>query len=441
MSRLFNLSWIILLVFLGCKEEDVQPAVLELYDIYDLEVEGVPRENLKTHPKQSFVIYLPPNYKGGQKLKISFRHSKKGKVDRSYNKDGWVNGSIVYEGNLIRIGSLQIAVIPYKPVEILPNGKPFRFPLVGKETLLNFYARNWGTDMEPTDIHQKASFINKASGQVTTTSSFSSIPAKEGDPTPVSIKIPIDMEAGEYKIVVYRRDQPVELPDPLIMEYGPPEAGMDFWPPVLLDTSRFAGIWGYNLLPEHKYEMILSNDFENPRKFLLTSKTSKYANTIIPPGFPTGNYEKRILIDGKELPLHNLINSDNLLIVQKEYAQPRLMSLTHISQLYYTDFGLAVFKPLTHFKRGQEILAITATPDAHHWKGEKLILKNVDTQKEFILKKAESNGFFPNIVFYSVYFLIPAECPPGRYAVTFSCSPDGVTTYHSERYHRIITIE
>ncbi|WP_439555494.1 hypothetical protein, partial [Dyadobacter sp.] len=212
MRRLAIIYWMLLAVLLGCKEEDVRPAVLELYDIYDLKVEGVPKENLTTHPKQSFVIYLPANYQGGQKLKISFRHSKKGKVDKSFNKDGWINGSIVYEGNIIGIGSLLIAVIPYKPAEILPNGKPYRFPLVGKETLLNFFARNWGTDLEPTDIHQHASFVNKASGKVITTSSFSSIPAKEGDPTPVSIKIPIDMDPGEYKIVIYRRDKPIELP-------------------------------------------------------------------------------------------------------------------------------------------------------------------------------------------------------------------------------------
>ena len=438
---MYKTLWVILLAILACKEEDIKPSILELYGIYDFKVEGVPSENIEPLGGHGVMVNLPANYKGGQKLKVSFRHSKKGSIDKAFNEDGWVNGSAIYEGNILNIKDMGVVVRPFKDVEILPTGKPYRLPLVGKETRLNFFVRNWGTDLSPADSVWLAQLIQKSTGTVISVTISSSIPAKEGAPTPVSVEIPRDMNVGEYKVMLFHRNKPLQLPDPLLMEYGPPEAGIDFWPQILLDTARIAGVWGYNLLPDHKYEMILSNDFFKPRRFLLTSKDTRHANVVVPPDVPNGNYVREILMDGKTLPLHNLINSDNLLIVQKEYAQPRLMSLTHISQLYYTDFGLAVFKPLTHFKRGQEILAITATPDARFWVGEKLILKNVDTHKEFILNSDEPNGFFPNIVFSSVYFLIPTECPPGRYAVTFSCSPDGVTTYYSERYHRIITIE
>ncbi|KQS31035.1 hypothetical protein [Dyadobacter sp. Leaf189] len=442
MQRLRILYWVLLTVLIGCKEEDIRPEILEQNGIYDFRLEGVPNENIRPWPGFGVSVYLPADYKGGNKIKVSFKRSKKGQVEHLTNEEGWVNGSVTYEGNLIRIKPVFITVVPYKPAEIIAKGAPYRFKLTGRSQQLNFLTRHWGSDFESFDSSGQVRLIHKISGTVEHTTMKATPPASEGDLTPVSIDIPAELAAGEYKVVVYRRGKEKVLPDPLILEIGDIViSDGNHWPHFVTDTNRVLTISGYNFVKEHKYELELNNDFRTAQILKLKVVSPWKLQTTIPDEVAKDNYSAKINIDGKNKPFSNMFKSDNIVVVESDYNQPQLMSLTDLSQRDSTEFGLNVFKPKTTFKKGQNLLAIIFSPNGIFHQGKKLILKDVTTGKVHELYHDHLTGVFSGYLLSHIYFPIPSDFPIGRYEVVHSSVPDGITRRYSERYHRIITIE
>lgn len=148
-----------------------------------------------------------------------------------------------------------------------------------------------------------------------------------------------------------------------------------------------------------------------------------------------------IYIDGELSKGTGIFGVDNLLTLQETLNLPRLYSLTDSSQKYLTDGkDLDFSRPITKFKRGQRIKAITLTPpEVTSWDYVKLTLTEVNTRKESLLDN--KGDYAGGLLFFRPLFLIPTDVPPGRYEVKYSLKNSEGKVVTSERYHRIITIE
>lgn len=449
----------ILLLLLGCEPESSNipvlstSAKLEEYGFFDFKVEGVSTANISILKDRlhSVLIRLPPDYKGGNKIKVSFRNWEKILADPSNSERGWKNGSIIYEGNRISIAAnrytggpdIDLYVISYAPTEILSNDKPYIISLSSPDTLIKLRAKNWGTDWTPYDGDYRVQLIHKTSGIIIGSFADASLPEKEGEPTPVRILISryMQLEEGVYKVVVFSNGKEVVAPDELIVQDSKPEMSRELGVRFVTDTNRTLTFWGRNFIENNTYELVLRNDFVKERKFTLSRNNSKMLTVVLPQEVLNGNYLDEILINGQPILRDNVLETDNITIVQNDARQTQLISLTDYSQKYTTSQGLVEFKPITKFKRGSELMAITHTPNALSRKDKKLYLKDITSDKEYILNHDYLKEFSPSVYSEYSFFPIPMDVPPGQYEVRVSTVPDGVTTYFSERYHRIIKIE
>ncbi|CAG5068987.1 hypothetical protein DYBT9623_01721 [Dyadobacter sp. CECT 9623] len=329
---------------INCKESD-KPLPLthmEANGIFEFKVYGVPQENISTLAGGSIIIKLPADYQGGNKIKVSFKNWEKKLSEPWPVQMGWKNGSINYEGNEFAIPPMEVRVIPNKPLEILSNGKPYVFPISGMDLEMKIFVKYWGTKLGTDESDNQVRFSHNTSGKLILSQMKASPPDTENSATPVSITIPRYLEVGDYTVEFLRGGKAFKLSDVLTIEYGEPLMAQDYWPNIVTDSSRTVSFAGYNFLSNHTYELVLSNDFSESRRLKLSRHGTNILSVNIPENLIDGNYVKEILIDGRPTPLDNLIKAENIVIVQNSFMQPRLMSLTHMSQKYTTPNNLDV---------------------------------------------------------------------------------------------------
>ncbi len=438
---------LILFVLLGCKKEETPPTYLERNGLYEFRIEGVPQENIDTKQNGTIRVQLPADYQGGNRIKVFFRDWEKTLAKPQAIEDGWKGNEIIYEGRQVHLGDRWInlgdqiiEVIPAKPLEILTKGEPYLYTPSGAKNYVTLSVKNWGTIGRATPSDSLPfRLLDKKTGKVVHREEVSlRPPAQDGAPTLVDVELPTFLDAGDYEFVLIRRGEAYVGPDVFRVIYGEPALAINGSALILNGDNRVANFYGQNFLPDHNYQLVLSNDFSPPQKFALIPKNPVTLTASLPVELPKGNYLTEIYIDGKLSNETGIFGIDNLLIVQDAPDLSRLYSLSDSSQSYTVN-RLGYLRPTATFKRGQRIIAITLTDNVNSWDYVKLILTEVNTRKEVILDNGgELAG---GLLFFRPLFKIPSDIPPGRYEVKYSTKNNEGKIVTSVRYHRAIMIE
>lgn len=443
MKKIGFSCFITLFLLWGCKKKEESPIVFPQTGLNEFRVEGVPQANVKIEESGTIRVQLPADYKGGNRIKVFFRDWKETLAKPQSVQSGWKGNEIVFEGRTVRIEDQIIQVVPGKPLEFLPKGMVYEYTPYGSNNYVALPVKNWGS-IGKTSPDDSLSFrlIDKKTGQVIYRSEVDiRQPAPDGDTTLVDVKIPMFPEAGDYQFVLRRRGQDYVGPDLFRVVYGQPTVDTQGGGGgLLLDgATSMAEIRGQNLLPGHDYQMVLSNDFGPPQKFVLTPKNPGTLTTQLPASLPEGNYLLEIYIDGKASKVTDTFGIDRIFTLQESPNLPRLLSLTDSSQEYTVNRLNFHFKSITNFKRAQSVLAITFPGNSLSWDFIKLNLTEIDTKKELVLDNmGKAAG---GILYFRPIFEIPLDTPPGRYEAKFSMKSNEGKVVSSARYHRIITIE
>lgn len=455
MKNLFFL--LLVLTIAGCKKKEISEQVTpqelldptKLFAIQSFSVEGVPAKNIRFLLKnnQSYVIItLPADYQNGNLLKITTEmpngffispsaqlDNRSGKFALSYQGE-YVSLTIT-DANKNALNGIGIVVQPSAPLKVQGLVSDVQYTIDGMYKYVKLTIENWGTEMGVSNKDSlvtigKISIRNKKTG-----SEFSGNAGYRisGEENVFTLDFPIDAEDGEYQITLQKDSRSLTLPNNLIIKYGQPTITFyqDGWNKHSYEGKNVVSFQGYNLTDNHTYELQLKNDFSEPVSIKLTTSNRFKIQGQLPSGFSKGNYEMKLLSDGKEVKSSGL-DSPALLLAKKDSIQPAMLVLSQPKEVIYGEVYL--YKAITSFDRNEPLITWIEANS----KSKYIELKNTESGQIF---KQGFTGFTKSPIPFP-YIMITPEIPNGRYEVRLSTENqlNSDLSLISEPYHKIITI-
>ncbi|MEO6286703.1 MAG: hypothetical protein ABIN80_25170 [Dyadobacter sp.] len=438
----------IFLTFFSCKKNksaDPQPTIQDAsFAFQEFKVEGVSQENISFVDRIIFVR-LPLDYAHGKIILPSV------KMNKGFNLETDISKGIRYESKDFSLHvssekygdqSFGICVIPAVPLDVEGDTAQYEVTIT-RDTRVQIPMENIGSvpfvdELGNFHYFPTVSMKSKRSGEV-----FEIVSAMFTSDGSASDKIWIDIPkttpADVFDVTIKWAGKVLDRPGLIKVKHGKPE--IDQVGGLFVAGSPLYTISGFNLDPDHTYELQLENDFVSAVKIALVRKDFNTLVLNMPDNIKPGNYNAKIFIDSKEYqPLsypYPPYANFNFMTAEK---QPFLRILSRPSLL---KTGVCYFYESTNvLHKSENIVADIPYGYANETTTVSLRIRNLGTGQEYILP---STGSRETVLCWGPTFSqfpIPASVPKGSYevyAIVGNDLKDPKQT--SEKLGQIVTIQ
>lgn len=441
------LPFIFLIVFLGCKKDKDNPRPANQdasFAFQEFKVQGVSQENISFVDRIIF-IRLPLDYAHGKIILPSI------KMNKGFNLETDISKGIRYESNGFSLAvssekygnqSFAICVIPAVPLNVEGDTAQYEVTIT-YDTHIQIPMENIGSVPyidEKGGFHYfpTVSMKSKQSGEVfeIMSATFTSDGSASDK---IRIDIPKTIPADVFDVTIKWAGKVLDRPGLIKVKRGKPE--IDRVGGFFVAGSPLYTISGFNLDPNHTYELQLENDFVSAVKIALVRKDFNTLVLNMPENIEPGNYRAKIFIDSKEYqPLsypYPPYANFNFMAGEK---QPLLRILSRPSLL---KSGVCYFYESTNvLHKNENIVADIPYRYDSEATTVSLRLRNLGTGQEYILP---STGSRETVLCFGPTFSqfpIPASVPKGKYEVYAIVGDDLKDPKQtSEKLGQIVTIQ
>lgn len=437
----------IFLTLLSCKKDksDPEPANQDAsFAFREFKVEGVSQENISFVDRIIF-IRLPLDYAHGKIILPSI------KMNKGFNLETDISKGIRYEstGFFLDVSSEKygdqsfgICVIPAVPLDVKGDTAQYEVTIT-RDTHIEIPMENIGSIPfvdEYGYLHYSptVSMKSKRSGDVVEI--MSAYFVSDGSASDkIKIDIPKTSPADVFDVTIRWAGKVLDRPGLIKVKHGKPE--IDQVGGFFVAGSPLYTVSGFNLAPEHTYELQLENDFVSAVKIALVRKDFNTLVLNMPDNIKPGNYRAKIFIDSKEYqPLsypYPPYANFNFMAAEK---QPFLRILSRPSLL---KGGVCYFYESTNILlKSENIVADIVYGYANETTTVSLRIRNLETGQEYILP---STGSRETVLCWGPTFSqfpIPTSVPEGRYEVYAIVGNDLKNPKQtSEKLGQIVTIQ
>jgi hypothetical protein len=265
------------------------------------------------------------------------------------------------------------------------------------------------------------------------------IVSDDSAPGMIRIDIPKTTPADVFDVTIRWAGKVLDRPGLIKVKHGKPE--IDYVGGFFVAGSPLYTLSGFNLAPDHTYELQLENDFVSAVKIALVRKDFNTLVLNMPDNIKPGNYRAKIFIDSKEYqPLsypYPPYANFNFMAAEK---QPLLRILSRPSLL---KSGVCYFYESTNILlKSENIVADIVYGYGSETTKVSLRIRNLETGQEYILP---STGSRETVLCWGPTFSqfpIPASVPQGRYEVYAIVGNDLKNPKQiSEKLGQIVTIQ
>ncbi|WP_159468183.1 hypothetical protein [Dyadobacter sp. 3J3] len=445
MKRLLLFS-LIFLCF-GCQEKFTPASIIgsASFIIKEFSIPGVSNDNIEISDR-SVIIKLPANYQNGDLIKPNIKLNDGFQLltnlDNGLTFEG-TNISITAESKVFGIFTCNIYVVPSEPLILEPES-PFYNITIQEYASIAIPVRKLGTINTLSDSGLVAeqpiiTLKEKSTGKINTSSTGYIISDSLGK-NRVKINFPVTLEAGNYEATVSWRSRKTVINAPLTVKYGKLALDTFGWYATKNDPGFI--IKGINIYPENSYEMLIENDFTEPRKIKLLRKNYNALQAEIPSDLDFGNYKSTILVNGKAYEsLQPIVTPPYTNFFYKRSIEQPVIGF--ISQPSSFHSGVCnYYTPVLLIKRSEELVVNVVYPK--EWGNSTIILRltNTKTGISFDLDNLEPSSTVMCSFQFVTRFKIPDAMPDGTYSVTSTVGHkiDGNAIISSEKFGQIITV-
>lgn len=432
----------------GCHEKFSPAPVIDpaAFVIKEFSIQGVSKDNIKISDR-SIVIKLPANYQNASLIKPVI------KLNNGFQLQTDLNGGLDYEGKDVSITveskvfgttfTYSIYVVPSEPL-IIKSEVSFYDIAIQEGASVTIPVSNLGTRTTINDSGVVAerpviTLKDKSTGEINT-SSTGSFSSDSLNKTRVKIDFPTTLGAGDYEASVSWGNRKSVISAPIKIKYGKLALNIFGWY-ATKDVARFT-VQGINIYPENSYEMLIENDFIEPRKIKLTRKNYNEIQAEVPSDLDFGNYKSTILVNGKAYEIvQPVVTSPYANFFYKRSVQQPVISFTSQPSGFHSGV-CSFYSPSLKISKSEELIVSVVYPREWGDSNITLRLSNTKTGASF-----EINNLSPTATVMCSYqtatrFNIPDAMPNGQYSVTATVEHyiDGKATVASEKFGQIVTV-
>lgn len=431
----------------GCHEKFSPAPVIgpAAFVIKEFAIQGVSNDNIKISDR-SITIKLPANYQNANLIKPII------KLNDGFQLQTGLDGGLDYEGKDVSVTveskvfgtfTYSIYVIPSEPLVMKPEVSSYEIAIQEGASILipisNLGTRTTINDSGVVAERPVITLKDKSTGKINT-SSTGSFFSDSLNKTRVRIDFPTTLSAGDYEASVSWGNRKSVNNASIKIKYGKLALNTYGWY-ATKDVARFT-VQGINIYPENSYEMLIENDFIEPRKIKLVRKNYNELQAEVPADLDFGNYKSTILVNGKAYEnVQPVVTPPYANFFYKRSIEQPVISFTSQPSSFHSGV-CSFYSPSLKISKSEELIVSVGYP--REWGDSNIILKltNTKTGTSF-----EINNLGPTATVMCSYqtatrFNIPDNMPNGQYSViaTVEHYIDGNATVASEKFGQIITV-